>query len=64
MLPDGIKIGDPFSRAARTWGFKPEIDEVFAVAMHFTDSFGIMTRDESVDAPIAEVGTPGFAFCE
>lgn len=64
VLPGGVRIGDPFSKAARAWGFKPEIDEVFAVAMYFTPEFGIMTRDPDIDAPISEVGTPGFAFCE
>jgi hypothetical protein len=32
--------------------------------MHFTPTFGFMTSEPDVDAPITEVGTPIIAFCE
>jgi len=63
-LPGGVNMGTRFSDAARIYGFEPMVNDVFGVAMHFAETFAIMTREASIDAPIMEVGTPGIGFCE
>jgi hypothetical protein len=64
IMPQGVRVGNLFSNAAMLYGFVPQVDDVFAIAMHSTPTFGFMTSEPDVDAPITEVGTPIIAFCE
>jgi hypothetical protein len=64
VLPDGVRIGDPFSSAASAYGFVAAIDEVFGVAFYFGPDFTLATSEDSVDAPITDVGVPFILLCE
>jgi hypothetical protein len=64
IMPQGVRVGDLFSNAAMLYGFVPQVDDVFELAMHFTPTFGFMTSEPDVDAPIMQVGTPDIGFCE
>ena len=64
VLPKGIRMGDPYRKAADTWGFKAEVDEVFGIAWYFGSEVAIMTADENLDGPIVEIGVPTIGACE
>lgn len=64
ILPEGIRIGDPFDRAARALGIEARIDEVFGIAMHMGERFSLLTDSERLDAPITMIGVPSVALCE
>lgn len=64
VLPDGIAMGDPFSKAAEVWGFTAKVDEVFGIAWYFGRDLAIMTADENLDGPIVEIGVPTIGACE
>ena len=64
VLPQGIKMGDPFTKAAKTWGFKAEVDDVFQIGWYFGEELAIMTADENLDGPIIEIGVPHIGACE
>jgi hypothetical protein len=64
VLPKGIRMGDPYTKAAEVWGFKAEVDEVFGIAWYFGRDVAIMTADERLDGPIVEIGVPTIGACE
>ena len=64
VLPKGVRIGDPYTRAAKLWGFSAKVDEVFGIAWHFARDVAIMTADENLDGPIVEIGVPTIGACE
>ena len=64
VLPKGIKLGDRYTDAAKAWGFKAEVDEVFQIGWHFGKEVAIMTADENLNGPIVEIGVPHIGSCE
>ncbi len=64
ILPGGIKMGDPYTKAAKAWGFNAEVDEVFDIGWHFGEEVAIMTADNNLNGPIVEIGVPHIGACE
>ena len=64
VMPGGIKMGDPFTMAAKAWGFEAKIDDVFGIAWYFGEELAIMTAEENINAPIVEIGVPHIGACE
>ena len=63
-LPGGIRMGDPFSKAADVWGFTAKVDEVFEIAWYFGRHVAIMTANADINGPIVEIGVPTIGACE
>jgi hypothetical protein len=64
LLPNGVQMGDSFSRTGRIYGFKPVVDDVFGVGIYSGEYFSMMTADSDLDGPITEIAVPYFLFCD
>jgi len=64
MLPRGIKMGSKFSNASNAFGVDPMVDDVFGIGIFSGQYFEMMSADDDLNGPVAQVAVPHFSYCE